>query len=341
MAFEANALLKAQSVSAKDIMSFGGFSGGQTVNNSATVHSFLDGMAKFDASRDMSVAQRVMGAKQQTVAQTVLPKDHFQVNVNQGALMRNATVGPAKDGQQADRTRAQSQKEVDQEIGRLTASLKDVQKQAGAAQADAAADCGIDQNKAARSFASSPAPTEIEAGITIACDLATGGGGTFATILMEGGTVYATLNEKDKKCSQDEQEKILDNELDRLQSGKRGMSLGGSAQPTFQNADKDTLREIHALNFDKLHVQVPEMAQLHREKDGLDKVEDNHKAMENRPDCDFGDVQIASASISGIISMNVGSQVLNFDSVAPIGARLAAAAPQFDNEYSLAVPRLQ
>ncbi len=341
MAFEQNVLSKAQNVGAKDIMSFGGFSGGHSTGIADGMNAFLDKMTQVDSSKDMSVTQRVLGQKPQTVAQTVLPKDNFQVSVNQGALVRNASAGPAKDGQQAGNSRAQSQKDVDHEIGRLTASLKDAQRQANAVQGEVAADFGVDKNKAARSFASTPAPTEIGAGLTIVCDMATGGGGTFATILMEGGTVYATLNEKDRKCSHEEQEKILDNELVRLQSGRQGLLGGGGGKPVFDDADTGTLRDLHALNFDKLHVQVPEMAQLHQEKDGLEKVEDNHKALQNRPDCDFGDVQIASASVSGIISMNIGSQVLQFDSVSPIGASLAAAAPQYDNELALAAPTLK
>ncbi len=347
-----NIILQAQSFAARDIMSFGASM--SSASNPLDAEAVKNVVRLVEAKQSPSLIQRVVGQPQKTIPQTVLPKDVFQVSVKESAMVRSASSGPVTDGAQQVKNRAQSQKDTEQEIGRLTARLQKVQGEANDAQGYAADDLGINRDKAANSFASDPSPTKIGAGVTVACDMATGGGGTFATILMQGRTAIAELTEKERKCSPDQQENLLNNELARLQSSGSNASVSHANQGAsvkwdvpskggadFSKADTGTLRDIHALNFDKLHNQVPEMAGLHDTRHGLKDVEDNHGALENKAGVDFGDVYIASASISGIMRMNVSGVAANdavFGSVSPIGSSLSASAPEYHADYSVNYP---
>ncbi|MGH1404738.1 MAG: hypothetical protein ACRBDL_10890 [Alphaproteobacteria bacterium] len=361
-----NIILQAQSFASRDIMSFG--VGSPLISNPLEVGIGNKAIQSVNVQQSSSLMQRVVGQPQKTIAQTVLPRDSFRVSVKESAMMRDASTGPITDGAQQVKNRAQqvknraqqvknraqSQQDTEHEIGRLTTRLQNVRRQADDALGCAANDLGIDKGKAVNSFAPETSPTKISAGITVACDMATGGGGTLATILMQGKTVVAELTEKERKCNPDQQEKLLDNELARLQSSGSNASSshaneGGSVQwdvPSkgnvdFSMVDTKTLRDIHALNFDKLHQQIPEMADLHDTRHGLQDVEDNHGALGDNVSVAFEDVYITSASISGIIRLNtagLGGGDVAFNNVSMIGSSLSASAPEYQVHYAISHP---
>ncbi|MGH1374729.1 MAG: hypothetical protein ACRBCK_00155 [Alphaproteobacteria bacterium] len=301
---------------------------------------------KVDQSQQQSFRQNMVGnTPQNTLMSKLMPQNSYNAQAKTSSMARKAT-SHAADGVDVTRSRQQAEQDVKQEKGRLIGDVKDMKRQADGAQAEAAQDVGVSPRAAAETFGATEPPTKLTAAVTVGVDLATGGGGTMVTGLMQGGTVMAELSKKDRQLSGQQQQAVLDNEMQRLQAGGDNSQASVKFDVPKQNpvkwgnADTDDLKDIHSLTMGNLEQQIPELKRLNRTDDDLSEVRNNHKNMQNRDDVlfDSGSVELASQGLQGVSRFKAASGTQGtFDSVQTAPISLKGSSLAGESDYNIAM----
>ncbi len=278
-----------------------------------------------------------------TVQQTALSQLHPGQDFSPKATV---TVANQVDGTKGNASTAKAanlvaggQGVLQEQRGQVLAQAQKDHRTASAALMETAKDMGFDQGAVAFQMLPQASPGKLQAAATVGADLALTGAGSFVTAGLNGGGLLFELGKHDKLLSPKEQESLLKETLERLQSpsqpqdtrqsaGRAAMESLASAdstKPDFGNMDVKGLEAFLATPPEEQPEIAAIDAELHDFNEAQlhnDSVAAKNGAQSARTDLpDSGNITLAGDSLAGVFGVKAEGSGLRAGAVVPALAR--------------------